>query len=112
GQPGTGVGDGAADTVTVNGTGGKNVINVGNSGTSVIVTGLSAQVTIDGAEGANDQLVVNGLGGNDTIDASALNAGVIGLTIDGGDGNDTIIGSRGADQLIGGAGNDVVTGGM
>ncbi len=112
GQPGTGVGDGAADTVTVNGTGGKNVINVGNSGNSVIVTGLSAQVTIDGAEGANDQLVINGLGGNDTIDASALSAGVIGLTIDGGDGNDTIIGSRGADQLIGGAGNDVVTGGM
>ena len=38
-------------------------------------------------------------------------AGVIKLTIDGGDGNDTIIGSDGADMLIGGDGNDVVTGG-
>ena len=68
-------------------------------------------MTIDGAEGANDSLVINGLGGNDTIDASALAAGVINLTIDGGDGNDTITGSDGADMLIGGAGNDVVTGG-
>src|SRR5205807_938269 len=38
-------------------------------------------------------------------------AGVIGLTIDGGAGNDTIIGSAGDDVLIGGDGNDVVTGG-
>jgi Ca2+-binding RTX toxin-like protein len=111
GQPGSGVGDGSADTVTVNGTGGGNHIDIVGSGSSVSVTGLSAQVTIEGAEGANDALTVNGLGGNDTIDASTLPAGVINLTIDGGDGNDTITGSHGADTLIGGAGNDVVTGG-
>ena len=74
--------------------------------------GLPAQVTIEGAEGANDSLVINGLGGNDTIDASTLPAGVINLTIDGGDGNDTITGSAGADMLIGGAGNDVDHGGQ
>ncbi len=68
-------------------------------------------MTIEGAEAANDTLVINGLGGNDTIDASTLPAGVINLTIDGGDGNDTITGSDGADTLIGGAGNDVITGG-
>ena len=68
-------------------------------------------MTIDGAEGANDSLVINALGGNDTINASGLAAGVIKLTIDGGDGNDTITGSDGADTLIAGAGNDVVTGG-
>jgi Ca2+-binding RTX toxin-like protein len=111
GQPGTGVGDGSADTVTVNGTGGGNHIGIAGSGTSVSVTGLPAQVTIEGAEAANDTLVINGLGGNDTIDASTLPAGVINLTIDGGDGNDTITGSDGADTLIGGAGNDVITGG-
>ena len=95
----------------VNGTAGGDQVVVAGSGTSVSVTGLSAQVTIDGAEGANDSLVINALGGNDTINASALAAGVIKLTIDGGDGNDTITGSDGADTLIGGDGNDVVTGG-
>ena len=109
--PGTTTGDGQPDSVTVNATNGNNAITVAGSGTSVAVSGLSTQVTITGAEGANDSLLVNGLGGNDTIDASALAAAVINLTIDGGAGNDTIIGSAGNDMLIGGAGNDVVTGG-
>ena len=51
-------------------------------------------MTITGSEGANDSLVVNALGGDDTVDASALPAGVIGLTVDGGAGNDTILGSQ------------------
>src|SRR5262245_56510121 len=108
---GNGAGDEAADIVTVNGTGGNDRISVASSGASVIVKGLSAQVTIDGAEASNDSLVVNGLGGNDRIDASALDAGHINLVIDGGVGNDSIVGSRGNDMLIGGDGNDVVTGG-
>src|SRR5262249_60003041 len=57
---GQGAGDGAADTVTVNGTAGNDQINVTNVGTTVIVTGLSEQVTIANAEAANDQLVVKG----------------------------------------------------
>jgi Ca2+-binding RTX toxin-like protein len=104
-------GDGAADTVIVNGSAGKDNVSIAGNGASVAVTGLSAQVTIDGAEAANDSLLVNGLGGNDTIDASSLNSGQIRLTIDGGAGNDTIIGSQGADTLFGGDGNDVITGG-
>ncbi len=95
----------------VNGSTANDYISVVNSGTSIVVNGLYAQTTINGAEAANDTLVVTGLGGNDTIDASAFNAGQINLTLDGGDGNDTIIGSRGADMLIGGAGDDVITGG-
>ena len=106
-----GGGDGAADPVTVNGTSGNDQINVVGAGTSVAVIGLSAQVNIDGAEAANDLLTVNAGNGNDTINASTLPAGVIGLTIDGGAGNDTIIGSQGADTLIGGDGNDTVVGG-
>ena len=107
----TGTGDGQADTVIVNGTAGNNHISLTASGTMVTVNGLSAQVTIDHAEGASDSLLVNALNGNDTVDASALAAGMINLTIDGGSGNDTIIGSAGNDVLIGGDGNDVITGG-
>jgi Ca2+-binding RTX toxin-like protein len=110
-SPGSGTGDGAADTVAVNGTASANTITVSGNGGSIVVDGLPAEVTIAGAEGANDALLVEGLTGNDTIDASTLAAGLINLTIDGGAGNDTIIGSRGADTLIGGDGNDVVTGG-
>jgi Ca2+-binding RTX toxin-like protein len=108
---GSAVGDGAADSVIANGTAGNDRINIQGSGASVSVTGLPAKLNINGAEGANDRLTVNGLGGNDTIDASALAAGIIGLTIDGGAGDDTITGSQGADTIIGGDGNDNVIGG-
>ena len=55
--------------------------------------------------------MVNGGNGDDTINASSLAADVIGLAIDGGGGNDTIIGSQGADRLLGGDGSDTVVGG-
>src|SRR5262247_581866 len=105
--PGSGQGDGAADSVTVNGTAGDDRITVASSGASVVVNGLAAKVTIAGAEGANDSLTIDGLAGNDSINASALNPGQINLTINGGAGNDTITGSAGNDVVIGGTGNDV-----
>ena len=108
--PGSGIGDGAADSVTVNGTSASNQITVAGAGGSVSVTGLSAQVTLTGTEGANDLLHINALGGNDTINAAGLAAGQLALTIDGGSGNDTILGSAGNDILIGGDGNDFVDG--
>jgi Ca2+-binding RTX toxin-like protein len=108
---GSGVGDGAADTVTVNGTAGNDQIQVVGAGTSVSVNGLPTQVNINGAEGANDSLVVRGGAGNDTINAAGLPAGIVNLTLDGGAGNDTLIGSAGNDMLLGGDGNDTVTGG-
>jgi Ca2+-binding RTX toxin-like protein len=110
-QPGSGVGDGAADSVTVDGTNGSDNIQVSGTGGSVTVAGLPATVTLAGSEGANDQLIVDGDAGNDVITAAGLAAGVIGLTIDGGAGNDTITGSQGNDTLIGGDGNDTVIGG-
>jgi Ca2+-binding RTX toxin-like protein len=109
--PGSGVGDGAADTVIINGTNHADNIQIAGSGNSFSVTGLSATVSVQGSEGANDQLVVNALGGNDSVNAAGLPAGVVQLTVDGGTGNDTIVGSAGDDMLLGGDGNDTITGG-
>src|SRR5215211_83660 len=106
-----GGGDGAADSIAVNGTSAGDAIQVLGAGTSVSVTGLPALVGVTNAEGANDALIVNGFDGDDTINAAALPAAVAKLTIDGGLGNDTITGSQGADLLIGGDGDDLVTGG-
>src|SRR5215217_1393375 len=80
-------GDGAADTVTVNGTASNDIIDVFGSGASVSVVGLPAQVNITNAEGANDSLVIKGGAGNDGITASTLPAGIMKLTIDGGAGD-------------------------
>jgi Ca2+-binding RTX toxin-like protein len=103
---GSGQGDGASDSVTVIGTADYDSINVASSGSSVVVNGLAAKVTLAGTEGTLDSLTVKGLGGNDTINASALKAGQINLTIDGGTGDDRITGSQGDDVVIGGQGSD------
>jgi len=105
------VGDGAADTVIVNGTGGNDVINVVGQGTSSFnVEGLSARVLVTNSEGANDALIVKGQGRDDGLGALSLSSGIVKLTLDGGVGNDTILGSPGDDQLLGGDGNDFVQG--
>src|SRR5581483_10047250 len=67
-------------------------------------------VTIKAAE-PTDQLIVHGLDGNDILQASGLGSQSIGLTLDGGPGNDTLTGGPGNDTLIGGRGNDALFGG-
>ena len=89
-----GGGDGQADTVTVNATNANDAISSASNGASVVVNGLSEQVTIEGAEASNNSLIINGLGGNDHINASSLNAGQINLTINGGAGNDVFPAGR------------------
>jgi hypothetical protein len=101
-----GGGDGAADTVIVNGTGGADHVTISQSGQNIVVDGLPAQVSISGQEAANDRLQIKGLGGADVIDASSLAAGQILLTIDGGGDDDVITGSHGNDLLTGGTGDD------
>jgi Ca2+-binding RTX toxin-like protein len=104
GSPAT---DAAADTVRINGTNGADVIEIVDVGTtSLSVVGLSADVAITRIEAALDQLVLNGGGGADVIDASALGAGVVNLTMDGGLGDDVFIGSGGDDVIAGGDGDD------
>jgi Ca2+-binding RTX toxin-like protein len=103
--------DGAPDNVVVNATNADDVLTVTGAGQNPQVSGLSALVRISGASAVNDRLKVAGRGGADVIDASAVAAGSIPLTLDGGDGDDVLIGGAGDDVLMGGAGDDVLIGG-
>jgi Ca2+-binding RTX toxin-like protein len=107
-----GAGDAAVDNVIVQGTNGDDVVIVAGDASGVSAAGLAAQVNITGAEGATDRLTVNTLAGDDVVEASALAAGAIQFTANGGDGNDVLVGSDGNDVLLGGPGDDVLLGGL
>jgi Ca2+-binding RTX toxin-like protein len=104
-----GAGDGQRDAVFVHGTTGDDTINVSGDASAVAVSGLSAHVALRHQE-STDELEVDGLGGNDAISAAGLTADAITLTLDGGDGNDTIAGGQGNDSLLGSDGNDTIDG--
>ncbi len=109
--PGTGVGDNLADTVTVDGTTGDDVVVVAGQGSDVQVVGLSTHITVSGAEPAFDRLTVSASDGSDVVDASGLAAVSIPLVIAGGAGDDVLIGGEGDDTIAGGEGDDVLLGG-
>jgi Ca2+-binding RTX toxin-like protein len=111
GVPDGTTGDGAADTVRVSGTAGKDAIEVVGGSNAFSVVGLAAQINVFNTDAALDTVIVSGGAGDDTISASTLAAGVVKVRLDGGAGNDTILGSRGNDILVGGGGNDVLMGG-
>ena len=78
-----GTGDGAPDTVIVNGTNRADRVHVTRSGSQVLTTGLAAQTTITGSEALNDTLRINTLDGRDSVtvdpDAELLITPVIDL---------------------------------
>jgi Ca2+-binding RTX toxin-like protein len=78
--------DGAPDNVVVNGTAGRDNVQVTTSGSQVQVAGLAALTQITGSEAANDALHVNTLGGKDAVtvatDVSTLLAPVVDLGAD------------------------------
>ena len=102
-----GGGDGADDTITVNGTQGADVFGAFGDAGGVRVFGLQAAIDIFFQEAANDRLILSGLGGDDVIDATSLEADGIQLTLNGGLGNDVLIGGEGDDLIVGGDGNDL-----
>jgi Ca2+-binding RTX toxin-like protein len=67
GIPGTGVGDGVADTVVENGTAGPDVVHVVRVGGQVQTFGLVPRLTISGSDPGLDTLAVNTLDGADTV---------------------------------------------
>jgi hypothetical protein len=113
-------GEAGTDTTEVNGsTGAGDAFTIGPNGARVKFDRTNlVPFSID--IGTVENVVLNGLGGDDTITASTGLAGVIALTIDGGDGadtitggdgNDVLLGGPGADTIVGGAGDDTITGG-
>jgi Ca2+-binding RTX toxin-like protein len=110
GIPGTGTGDGAADTVTELGTAGPDHVQVGAKDGNVLISGLGLALQVTGGEAA-DRVGVATLGGDDTIATGVGIPGPAGVAIDGGDGNDTVTyrGSGSNDTIaIGPAGNGMV----
>jgi Ca2+-binding RTX toxin-like protein len=83
-------------------------IEIESSGSNVVVSGLTEEITIAHA-GTNDALIVRGSIDSDVIDASGLAAGKMLLRLDVGGGDDTVFGSLGNDTVIGGDGNDVAS---
>jgi hypothetical protein len=80
------VGDAAADTVVVQGTSRRDVVNVTRDGGQVVVSGLAAVTRIVGSEPALDTLRVETLAGDDDVmvapDVGALIATVVDLGTD------------------------------
>jgi len=101
-----GGGDGAADTITVNGTQGDDVFGAAGDSGGISVFGLPAHLNIFFQEQTNDRLTLNGQGGNDAIDATSLEADGIQLVVNAGLGNDIVLGSEGDDLINGGDGDD------
>jgi Ca2+-binding RTX toxin-like protein len=102
-------GGAASDIVEVNGGGGAEQFTLTANGTRVRFDRLNpAPFSID--IGTSEQLVLNMGGGNDSFSATGNLAALIGITVDGGAGNDTILGSNGIDTMLGGTGNDFIDG--
>ncbi len=104
-----GLGDAEADAVIVNGTSGDDGVQIAsfdNGSRVAVATGLSSFISITGGEAAYDRLTFNALDGNDVVDALSVAANAIGLTLNGGAGDDALISGEGNDLVNGGAGSD------
>jgi Ca2+-binding RTX toxin-like protein len=97
------------DTVEVNGGNGAEVFAAAANVARVRFDRVTpAPFSID--IGTSEKLVLNANGGDDSFSASGNLAALVQITVDGGDGNDTLNGSNGADVLLGGNGNDIIDG--
>jgi Ca2+-binding RTX toxin-like protein len=105
-QVGVDGGEGS-DTATYNGTSGDDAIGIARNGTT------AAAFATDGPimnVAAVESLLVKGNNGNDQLIGQNGIGALTSLTVDGGNGDDTVRGGDGADTLLGAAGNDLVDG--
>lgn len=103
-----GMGDGAVDTVRVEGSDDSDVMSLGGELPTFSVNASGSYLGIYNAE-ATDKLVIAAGAGDDTIIGHPF-AGGIDLTLDGGTGDDFIQGSEGVETILGGDGADQVDG--
>lgn len=96
-----------AGLLTVNATDGNDLVTLDLAGDSRL------HVTLNGADDGGfdpddiDQIVVNGLGGNDQL---RIGDQIIGVTLNGGSGDDTLLGGEQDDTLNGNDGDDTLDG--
>ncbi|WP_428940913.1 beta strand repeat-containing protein [Fontivita pretiosa] len=107
--------DGAADVVTLSGSGLGNNLNIFDSAGGTEVTGLTSGLVVSNAEAALDMLRVNGLGGTDVVSVNQIgtvgsarrvivdagdNADAINVTSTASNGTVTIVPSGGDDSVV------------
>jgi len=107
-----GAGDGAPDSVTLEGSAAADSFVVASQeGEGVDFVGIQNSVDLGIEQSDTDDLLtIRGNGGDDSIDAHLLEAFLINLRLEGNDGADRIIGSQFADVIDGGAGSDTISG--
>lgn len=114
-----------SDSLMINGTASKDALSLGTKGINVNYSG-SADIygpepnisEVDDARVTSmniETYTVNGLGGTDSLWAGGQLSGepfTESVTINGGDGSDSLMGGDGDDKLYGDAGNDKLDGGL
>jgi RTX calcium-binding nonapeptide repeat (4 copies) len=104
--------DARVDALTVTGGGGNdNMVASGGPG-GISIVGLGAATTITAAD-TMDRLTIDALSGADSVNAAALAADVVALTLRGGPDADTLTGSPGGDTFVSepGDGAETIDGG-
>ncbi len=101
-------GEAGTDTFQFNGGAGVDTMTISPNGQRVTFFRLPGPITMD--IGTTENVLATPLAGNDIVSGSPGLAGLTVLTVDGGDGDDTITGGDGNDILRGGAGFDILNG--
>ena len=117
-------GTGAADSLTVSQNAARQ-LTVSQGAASLVFNAVSLSNVVLNGNGGNDSitigslpdtlavvLTVNGGDGNDTLSAAGASLGMTRLQINGNAGNDSLIGSVSGDALDGGDGDDTLLGGL
>ena len=98
----TGGGDGAADTVVVNGTEQADRVDVSNDAGNLLVKGVKPSIEVTGSEPSQDNVDIDTLGGNDAINTGIGVSGPAAVNVDGGAGTDLVTydGTTADDQIV------------